>query len=127
MNPSDVLRAAAQHMEDRAATYDAPSGERSMRKAVDMFNILKGDDYLTTELGWLFMAILKMVRSQQGDFKADNYEDMAAYCALAAEEAEANRVSPPRRPGEVVMVDRAGRVMMDEEGNSIPIADRVFP
>jgi hypothetical protein len=87
MSPSDVLRAAAQHMEDRAATYDAPSGERSMQKTVDMFNILKGDDYFTIELGWLFMVILKMVRSQQGEFKGDNYEDMAAYAALAAEEA----------------------------------------
>jgi hypothetical protein len=94
-NPSDVLRAAAQHMEDRAAAYDSPSGERSMAKTVEMFAMLKGDDYFTTELGWLFMAILKMVRSQQGDFKADNYEDMAAYCALAAEEAYVSRASEP--------------------------------
>ena len=37
------------------------------------------------------MAILKMVRSQQGDFRLDNYEDMAAYCALAAEETADER------------------------------------
>jgi hypothetical protein len=92
--PSDVLRAAAQHMEDRAATYDSPGGERSMAKAVNMFNILKGDDYFTTELGWMFMAILKMVRSQQGDFNIDNYEDLAAYAALAAESAAQDRNVP---------------------------------
>jgi hypothetical protein len=28
-----------------------------------------------------------VVRSQQGEFKIDSYEDMAAYCALAGEEA----------------------------------------
>ena len=88
VTPSEVLRAAAQHMEDRATTYDAPNGERSMEKTVAMFNnLMGGDRYMTTEQGWLFMAILKIVRSQQGDFRADNYEDLAAYAALAAEEA----------------------------------------
>ena len=91
VQPPDVLRAAAAHMEDRAATYDSPSGERSMSKAVDMLNTLTGGPSLTVEQGWLFMAILKMVRSQQGDFKLDNYEDLAAYAALAAEEAAETR------------------------------------
>jgi hypothetical protein len=89
--PSEVLRAAAQHMEARAATYDTPSGERSMGATVDIFNTLVGGPAMNTEQGWLFMVILKMVRCQQGDFKLDNYEDMAAYCALAAESAEAVR------------------------------------
>lgn len=91
VQPPDVLRAAAAHMEDRAATYDSPGGERSMSKAVDMLNTLTGGPSLTVEQGWLFMAILKMVRSQQGDFKLDNYEDLAAYAALAAEEAAETR------------------------------------
>lgn len=99
MVPSDVLRAAAKHMEDRATTYDAPNGERSMEKAVNMFNILLGGDRcLTTEQGWLFMAILKMVRCQQGAFRADNYEDGAAYFALAAEEAEEARTTTLHSP-----------------------------
>lgn len=85
--PSDVLRAAAQHMEARASTYDAPNGERSMDKTVEMFNCLIGHDRaISVEQGWMFMAILKIVRSQQGGFKLDNYEDLAAYAALAAEE-----------------------------------------
>ena len=88
MSPSEVLRAAAQHMEDRAAAYDSPGGERSMGKTVTMFNaLLGGDRALTVEEGWMFMAILKIVRSQQGGFKLDNYEDLAAYAALAAEQA----------------------------------------
>lgn len=33
------------------------------------------------------MALLKMVRSQQGNYKADNYEDLAAYSALMGEAA----------------------------------------
>lgn len=80
----DVVKKAAQHMEDRAATYDAPGGERSMANAVTMFNILT-DNAISEEQGWMFMAILKMVRSQQGNFRLDNYEDGAAYFALAAE------------------------------------------
>jgi len=86
--PSDILHAAAQHMEDRASTYDAPEGERSMAKTVQMFNaLIGGDQFINTEQGWLFMALLKIVRSQQGDVKMDNYEDLAAYAALAAEAA----------------------------------------
>ncbi len=105
--PSDVLRAAAQHMEDRAATYDSPAGERSMMKIVEMFNTLcRGDQfgnesYMSTEQGWMFMALVKMVRSQQGEFKLDNYEDLAAYAALAGEEAADARVDyvGPLPPG----------------------------
>ena len=86
--PTHVLEAAARHMADRANTHDRPEGERSMEKTVNMFNTLKGGDrYMTTEEGWMFMAILKIVRSQQGDFKLANYEDLAAYAALAAEAA----------------------------------------
>ena len=86
--PQEILAAAAAHMKDREATYDSPGGERSMQKTVDMFNALIGGDRLiTTEQGWMFMAILKIVRTQQGGFRSDNYEDLAAYAALAAEEA----------------------------------------
>lgn len=86
MNAPMVLRAGLAHMEARAATYDSPDGERSMGKTVEMFNTLTGHG-LTEEEGWIFMAILKMVRSQQGAFKADSYEDGAAYFALACETA----------------------------------------
>jgi hypothetical protein len=90
---TDILTKAAGHLADRAKTYDKPEGERSMEKTVQMFNTLSGTQ-LTTEQGWLFMVLLKMVRSQQGAFKSDNYEDGAAYFALAGEAAEQVRNEP---------------------------------
>lgn len=87
---ASMLTAALGHMEDRAKTYDAPGGERSMGKTVAAFNAITGL-YLTEEQGWLFMEILKQVRSQQGDYRADNYEDMVAYAALRGECAARER------------------------------------
>ena len=37
----------------------------------------------------MFMIFLKAVRTQQGNFKADNYEDGAAYFGLMGEAASA--------------------------------------
>lgn len=90
MNATDILNKAAQHMADRAATYDKPEGERSMNATVNAFYAVTGVA-LTEEQGWLFMALLKAVRSQQGAFRADSYEDGAAYFALAGESAHADR------------------------------------
>jgi len=45
----------------------------------------------TEEKGWLFMVLLKIVRSQQGDFKLDNYEDGGAYFGLMGEAANKER------------------------------------
>ena len=87
---ASMLTAALGHMEDRAKTYDAPGGERSMGKTVAAFNAITGL-VLTEEQGWLFMEILKQVRSQQGDYRADNYEDMVAYAALRGECAARER------------------------------------
>ena len=87
---ASMLTAALGHMEDRAKTYDAPGGERSMGKTVAAFNVITGHN-LTEEAGWLFMEILKQVRSQQGDYRADNYEDMVAYAALRGECAARER------------------------------------
>lgn len=81
-----ILEKAGQHMRERAMTYDAPGGERSMQSAVIAFEAIT-DVVMTEEQGWLFMAILKAVRSQQGHYRADNYEDGAAYFALAGESA----------------------------------------
>lgn len=86
-----ILQTAAQHMQERAATYDQPQGERSISKTVAMFNALTGD-CLTDEQGWLFMTCLKMVRAQAGRYRADSYEDGAAYFALAGESAAQERV-----------------------------------
>ena len=84
---AETLRAALGHMDDRAATYDSEQGERSMGKCVDMFNSLYGQE-LTEEQGWAFMCLLKIVRTSQGDFRADNYDDLAAYAGLMRESAD---------------------------------------
>ena len=79
---------------ERGVTYDSKEcGERSMGKVVSMYRILKpGGVIQSAEDGYLFMAILKLVRSQQGEYKADNYTDGAAYFALAGESAHQERV-----------------------------------
>lgn len=94
---AEILEAGAGHMKDRAKTYDNPEGERSMEKCVAMFNALSGHK-LTAEQGWHFMTCLKMVRCQQGGYRADNYEDGAAYFALAGEQAEKDKLPPAPEP-----------------------------
>jgi len=83
---SDILAQAAAEMQDRAATYDKPEGERSMAATVAAFDAVTGVA-MTEAQGWLFMAMLKSVRSQQGAFRMDSFVDGAAYFALAGEAA----------------------------------------
>ncbi|MFC0666230.1 DUF6378 domain-containing protein [Azotobacter chroococcum] len=90
MKAHEILEAGISHMKDRAATYDKPEGERSMKATVEAFKVITGHE-LTEEQGWLFMGLLKMVRSQQGSFRADSYEDLAAYAGLMGEAAHAER------------------------------------
>lgn len=88
MSAIELLEKASGHLKDRADTYDKPGGERSIGATVAAFNAVTGDGLMNSEeRGWLFMSILKMVRSQQGSYKADNYEDLAAYSALMGEAA----------------------------------------
>ncbi len=94
MIAKEFLDKAATHMQDRASTYDKPQGERSMTATVGAFNAINGTS-LTEEQGWMFMELLKIVRSIQGNYKADNYEDAVAYAALRGECASANRGSEP--------------------------------
>ena len=86
----DFLEAALNHLGDRAATYDNPQGERSMGRTVQAFITITGHE-LTEEQGYLFMVLLKAVRSQQGKYKSDSYEDGAAYFALMGEVSEKER------------------------------------
>lgn len=87
---NEILRQGVAHMEERAKTYDNGKGERSIGKTVAAFNAITGHN-LTEEEGWMFMVTLKMVRTQQGAFKQDSYEDGAAYCALMGEAAAKER------------------------------------
>lgn len=113
MSAIELLEKAAGHLKDRAATYDNPEGERSISAAVEAFKAITGDGIMnTSERGWLFMAILKMVRSQQGNYKADNYEDGAAYFALmgesACEERNNKKRSKRRQLNEYVYWNQVG-------------------
>ena len=91
MKAHEILNNAAGHLKDRASTYDKPEGERSMQAAVDAMRAVSGVS-MTAEQGWLFMALLKAVRTQQGGYRADNYEDGSAYFALAGEQAAVDRI-----------------------------------
>lgn len=86
MQANEFLKSGLAHMEDRAKTYDAKNGERSAGKTVAMFNELTGHNLTNVDF-WRLMCCLKLVRGSQGAFRADNYEDLAAYAGLAGEEA----------------------------------------
>lgn len=80
-----LLEAAAKHMRDRASVYDKPEGERSMAATVEAFNHVTGQHLRESE-GWLFMLLLKLVRSEQRDAPhRDSCEDAVAYGALYGE------------------------------------------
>lgn len=80
-----LLGMAANHMSNRAATYDKPEGERSMLQTVTIFNQFHGTR-LTEAQGWHFQQVLKDVRlfTRKG-YHADSAEDCIAYAALKAE------------------------------------------
>ena len=88
----DICQQAIDTMRERGKTYDKDDKqeERSMGKTVTAFNALTSQS-LTEEQGWLFMAVLKMARAQQGEYKDDNYLDGTAYFALAGEAASIER------------------------------------
>ena len=81
-----LLDAAAGHMKARAATYDAPEGERSMGRAVSALNALLGRAALTESEGWLLLQLLKDARDRtRQTAHRDSLEDCIAYAALKAE------------------------------------------
>ena len=90
MKAQDFLQAGINHMKDRAATYDNPEGERSMGATVAAFNAVTGHSLSETD-GWIFMCLLKIVRSRQGAYRSDNFEDLASYAGLAGEAAHKHR------------------------------------
>ena len=83
-----ILSAAINHMNERAANYDTPSGERSMSLTVTVTELLMPGP-LTEAKGWLMMDVLKTVRAltalQHGKLHQDSIEDKVAYAALFGE------------------------------------------
>jgi hypothetical protein len=90
---SDVLRQAAEVIEQRGALRDKPDGERSMERAVAAYTALNGSKMDGELDGWLFLIVLKMARATAGKPHFDDLQDLVGYGALAAEclskEAEA--------------------------------------
>ena len=84
-----MLNQAIKDQANRASVRDTDT-ERSMAKAVDMFNRLYQKD-LTEEQGWMFMVLLKASRSAGGSFRSDDYADGASYFALCGEAASNER------------------------------------
>ena len=74
MKAHEVLEKAAQHMRDRAATYDKPEGERSMEKTVAAFNAITGQDLTTAEDGPAYLALLaeEMLSAEPAPFTAES-------------------------------------------------------
>lgn len=88
MRAPDLLKRAADIMEERGKQYDKPGGERSMAQCIAAFNAITGRD-LTEQEGWTMMAVLKMVRFFQNTAvpHRDSLEDLIAYTALLGESA----------------------------------------
>lgn len=84
MSAADILRTAAEVIEQRGQLRDKPDGERSMARAVASFNALTGKNLSELE-GWLFMSVLKMARATAGKPHLDDWTDLAGYAALGAE------------------------------------------
>lgn len=83
----DILDAAKDHLVRCAVERDSPEGERTMWRAVEMFNIATGHK-LSERDGNVFMICLKTARACTTPAgKPDDYEDGAAYFGLAGESA----------------------------------------
>ena len=93
-----ILKSATDAIQNRAITRDNSETERSMERTVQIFNSLINSDLLNEAQGWLFMACVKLARSQQGEFHMDDYIDAAAYVALAGESAAKAVNDGPERP-----------------------------
>ncbi len=88
----ELLIEAADTIGNRATERDNADGERSMARAVQMFNVWRGPSNhrwgLTEADGWAFMVFLKLARAASSKHRRDDWVDGAAYMALACESIE---------------------------------------
>lgn len=97
MRAANVLLEAADTIAQRGKDYDTRNtgrGERSMARAVAIFNAATGQN-LSEHDGWMFMVALKTARIYANPKKLDSYVDGAAYFGLAAESVILDDETPP--------------------------------
>ena len=78
------LEEASSAMKQRAALRDAEDGERTAAQIAKVFNAITGND-LSEADAWMFLIVLKIVRSRNGKYNRDDYVDLAAYAGLLGE------------------------------------------
>lgn len=85
MKASAIIKAAANVLDERGAERDQ-EGERSMARAVEVFNAMVSEDSsgLSESEGWLFMVALKLARAERSN-NPDHYVDLVGYIALLGE------------------------------------------
>lgn len=122
MKSTEFLQAAIDVQAERGATYDKPTGERSMGATVTAFNAITGRDLSEAE-GWLLLQTLKDVRQWQNPstYHHDSALDGVAYSALKAEALSEEQVVEPSHiisdiPSWNDAPEWAGWIGMDEEG-----------
>lgn len=86
ISADQILAAAKADIAQRGPLRDQANGERSMGRAIAAFNALHGTA-LSEVQGWQLQALLKLARATGGKHHADDYQDGAAYVALAGEAA----------------------------------------
>jgi hypothetical protein len=79
----DILQDAINAISQRAPFRDS-GGKKTFELAAELFCKVTGHD-LDEHDACMFLACVKLARSQQGVFHADDYTDAASYIALAGE------------------------------------------
>lgn len=79
-----ILQSALDALNQRAAIRDQPSGERSAERAAKILSAWTGREWNEAEV-WQCLVAVKMSRSEQGNFHADDFVDSAGYFSLLAE------------------------------------------
>lgn len=82
---AEILREAAEVIEERGKLRDTEGGERSMSRAVAAYTALCGDRMEGELQGWLFLCCLKLARATAGSTHEDDLVDLCGYASLAAE------------------------------------------
>lgn len=91
MKATSILSEAINVLRERGKERDQ-EGERSMARAVEIFNEIDTSTHMDEEAGWKFMIALKLARAGRSD-NPDHYIDLAGYIALLGEHVlEANEM-----------------------------------